>query len=182
VALEESAPPAVTTLPAHTRLLGFWGGCPLLYAYQSGIWRACDDAGQSRIPDSDVGGFTAAVSSDGRFVATHDDGTRQAILWSLEPERRPLRAFGTRAEETDVRPLELPYAVTAGGARVLTGALPANLACYAGPGFTLRVQDGASGAVLDELPPWPTLFPADPSGIDEDATRIAYGTQLWCAR
>jgi hypothetical protein len=177
VDLEAGTPPAPAALPKYTSLLGVSDGCAVLYTYQRGLWRPCDGSGQLPVPVGYTGmGFGAVVSDDGTVAAVRDVSAATVTLWGLDGAGGALRAFGPRPAENDYgNPGEAPYAVTGGGARVVTGALPSNLACYAGPGFPVRVQDGATGEVLDELPPGPTSF-------DDGATRVAYGAQLWCAR
>jgi len=67
-------------------------------------------------------------------------------------------------------------AVTAGGARLLLGAGPSNGACYSGPALTAQLIDGATGEILDELPP-------SPRTLDDEVIRIVYGSgEVWCAR
>jgi WD40 repeat protein len=162
-------------LPGVTTIVGFSGGCPLLFQQLVGVRRMCDGYQEPAIPAAYTGmGESVAVSEHGRVLATRDPSGPTATLWRAPPGACAVRAFGPRADEPGP-PLETPYAVTPGGARVLSGAFPSNLSCYAGPGFALRVQDAANGDVLDLLPP-------APSSLDAQATRIAYGTQVWCAR
>ena len=74
----------------------------------------------------------------------------------------------------DVHPIVTPFAVASAGGRVLVGGYPA-VACYSGHLFAAEVRDGATGDLLDELPPWP-------GSIADDLTTIAYGAEVWCAR
>jgi hypothetical protein len=173
--LEGGSPEVTTALPGYASIVGFSGGCPLLYTQLVGAHRLCDGPDEPPIPAAYSGaGPSVVVSDHGALLATRDPSGPTATLWRAAPAACAVRAFGPRADEPGP-PLETPYAVTPGGARVLSGAFPSNLSCYAGPGFALRVQDGATGEVLDLLPP-------APSSLDGAATRIAYGTQVWCAR
>jgi hypothetical protein len=165
-------PSADRPLPDYTTLVGFSRGCPVLWNSLTGAYRSCDTCDETPIP-AGYGGIGVAVSPDGAFMLVRDvDTARTASLWSLPPDQRTLRVFAPPVD--DVQPSAGPLAVSTGARRVLVGAYQ-NASCYAGHEFSVEVRDGATGDLLDQLPPR-----VRSSG--GDLTRIAYDSQIWCAR
>jgi WD40 repeat protein len=164
----------IRTLAAFTRLDGFSRGCPDVLIPLTGLSRSCDACDETPIARDAA---SVVVSPDGGFALTGDPWPAYtATLWSLPPDPRPLRVFGPRVDATVGSVVEEALAVTAGGARLLLGARPSNGACYSGPGLTVQMIDGQTGAILDELPP-------DPRALDDEVTRLVYGSgEVWCAR
>jgi hypothetical protein len=165
-------------VPAFTTLLGFSGGCPVLYSGARGAWRSCGGCEETPIaagpPEGTVfGGNNAVLSADGRTLAVAGSYNGPGVtLWSMPPDARALLSTGQRAEEATWLPQEFPVAIGP-GERMLTGAQPGN-SCYEGPQFEVYVRDSGRGEVIDRLPPGVTA-------VDATVGTIAYGAQLWCA-
>ena len=163
-------------VPAFTTLLGFAGGCPVLYSGARGAWRSCGGCEETPIaagpPEGTVfGGNNAVLSADGRTLAVAGAYNGPGVtLWSMPPDARALLSTGQRAEDAAWMPQEFPVAIGP-GERMLTGAQPGN-SCYEGPQFEVYVRE--QGNVLDRLPPGVTA-------VDTTVGTIAYGAQLWCA-
>jgi hypothetical protein len=171
---------AVTARPVtpYRIAIGEAARCPLLFDQTRGAWRSCETCED---PPFAAGARDAIASLDGRFVVTRDaegtvEGTGGGVtLWRVSDAPAPLRTIPRRPEEAAWDAREIPVAIATDGTRIVTGAEPDYLSCYAGPSFEVRVHDAADGHVIDTLPP-------GPSALDAQARTLAYGAQLWCAR
>jgi WD40 repeat protein len=167
-------------VPERSVVLGTSNGCPVLYQRETGTWRACGACDDPPVGGT-VGGYdlagplAAALSSDGAHVAIWPSNVGAGVeLWKLPPGAGKVATLAPRAPWPGWSLLEFPVAVTPGGGRVLTGAVPAG-SCYFGPAFPTELHDVGTNTVVDTLPP-------GPSAVDGAVRTIAYGAQLWCAR
>jgi len=178
---EARSKPLDREIPAYSSLLGFSGGCPVLYSGERGAWRSCgaceDTPIATGLPNQSVfGPKDAVLSSDGAFLAItgpyHGPGV---TLWRMAPDPKALLTIPPRSEEAQWMPQEFPVAIAPGARWILTGAQHTD-SCYAGPQFDDTLRDSTPAArVLDRLPP-------NATSVDAALRTIAYGAQLWCAR
>ena len=151
-----AAPDDVTNriVPAYTTLLGFAGGCPVLYSGARGAWRSCGGCEDTPIaagpPDGDR--LRAATT---RCCRRRQNPRRRGRVQrarghasgACRPTRRALLTIGQRAEEATWMPQEFPVAIAAAGERMLTGRAAGTAAATDGPRFEVYVRDSGRGEV-----------------------------------
>ena len=170
---------SVVPIANFTVVIGTSNGCPVLYESARGAWRSCGDCEDPPVGGGSqynpVGAQGAVLSSDGVTFGTWSDVNDPGVkLWTLPPEPGRVATLTARGGWRGWEPIEFAVAVSPGGARVLTGALPSG-SCFFGPAFPIEVHDVGAGQVIDTLPPGATA-------TDGAVRTVAYGAQLWCAR
>ncbi|HTB60668.1 MAG TPA: WD40 repeat domain-containing protein [Polyangia bacterium] len=162
-----------SSAPGYATLVGLSGDCPLLIDANGTLTRSCSGCQALPVAKNTKGGL---VSLDGTMYLSQGGSTdpMAAVLWNIGSAPSVIRTYSPRPEDAIWNVSETPLAISAHGERIITGAREV-ASCSHAPGFTSRVRDVASDAVVDELPPGPTSASADLSVV-------AYGPVLWCAR
>jgi hypothetical protein len=160
-------------------LVGFSGDCPLMIDSNGSVMRSCGRCQPRQVATGSRNGLT---SLDGRRYLSFDNNHQAAsigeyvfptVLWDIGAQPAVVRTYPPRPEEASWSASEFPIAISAHGERVITTG-DAYYSCANAPGFTSRVHDVATDAVIDELPPGITSTSAE-------LKIVAFGPVLWCA-